>query len=78
LDEMIWAHEQIVHEDWESRYHHGNIEFAFEKIEYSKNKRLGRGPNDTHWFDVEGYKNHQKKIENGLRLFGKYYQALWD
>lgn len=40
---------------------------------------------DTDWedqyhiggFDKEGYIKHQDKINNGLRLFGKYYQALW-
>lgn len=29
-------------------------------------------------FDMKGYKKHQKRIDNGLRLFGKYYRSLWD
>jgi hypothetical protein len=29
-------------------------------------------------FDVEGYLPVSKRITNGYRLFGKYYQALWD
>ena len=36
------------------------------------------GTKDTHVFDKEGYQKHQDKIENGLRLFGKYYQGLWN
>ena len=26
----------------------------------------------------EGLDAHNKRIQNGTRLFGKYYQALWD
>lgn len=29
-------------------------------------------------FDREGYKQYQERISNGFRLFGKYYQSLWD
>jgi hypothetical protein len=28
-------------------------------------------------FDKEGMDKHQKRISNGFRLFGKYYEALW-
>lgn len=36
------------------------------------------GPNDTHEYDREGHKKWQERKANGFRLFGKYYQALWD
>ena len=29
-------------------------------------------------FDKEGYNAYSKRIANGFRLFGKYYQSLWD
>ena len=29
-------------------------------------------------FDVKGWKKHHKRINNGTRLFGVYYQGLWD
>ena len=29
-------------------------------------------------FDAEGRQKMQDRINNGLRLFGKYYQSLWD
>lgn len=28
-------------------------------------------------YDAEGMRKHQDRINNGLRLFGKYYQGLW-
>lgn len=28
--------------------------------------------------DINGIQAHQKRISNGLRLFGKYYQGLWN
>jgi hypothetical protein len=29
-------------------------------------------------FDQEGLKKYQERISNGFRLFGKYYESLWD
>jgi len=29
-------------------------------------------------WDMEGMKAEQERISNGFRLFGKYYEALWD
>lgn len=29
-------------------------------------------------FDRDAYGKHQDRIDNGLRLFGKYYRGLWD
>jgi hypothetical protein len=29
-------------------------------------------------FDKEGFLEHKKRVDNGLRLFGKYYRGLWD
>lgn len=77
LDEMIWAHEQHT-TDWQEQYHKGKIDIEFVKVEGSNLTELVVGPNDTHKFDLEGYNKHNKRITNGFRLFGKYYQALWD
>jgi hypothetical protein len=41
-------------------------------------KEMKHGPNDTFKVDREGMEAHQQKIDNGMRLFGKYYGALWD
>jgi hypothetical protein len=40
--------------------------------------QMGRGPNDTYKCDYEGMKQVEERIQNGFRLFGKYYQNLWD
>ena len=29
-------------------------------------------------WDMEGRKKHEERIQNGLRLFGKYFRGLWD
>ena len=31
-----------------------------------------------YWVDYEGMKRYNERIQNGFRLFGKYYQNLWD
>lgn len=33
---------------------------------------------ETSKFDAEGHEKYQQRVRNGHRLFGKYYQALWD
>jgi hypothetical protein len=77
LDEIIWAFEQIVDDNADSQFHSGKSDIYWEKQEggYSEMKK---GPNDTHVFDAEGYKAWNKRIDNGTRLFGKYYRSLWD
>lgn len=81
MDEMIWTFEQLVDDDdsWESRYHHGNHDIVWkpceDRPEYSE---MTKGPKDTHWWDKDGAMKHQEKINNGLRLFGRYYLNLWD
>lgn len=66
LDEMIWAFEQKSRDDWEGDY------YAYED-----------DPTATFglklvWEDREGSKAHQKRMTNGFKLFGKYFEALWD
>jgi len=36
------------------------------------------GPNHTEVHDKNGRKEYEKRIQNGFRLFGVYYQSLWD
>lgn len=87
LDEMIWAFGEIKNGDWESKYHSGDHDMVFVPIDTEGNQvpeedaklfRMDKGPKDTHQFDHDGYMAHQAKIQNGLRLFAKYYFALWD
>lgn len=79
LNEMIWAFRNIVDDSWEEQFYSGTIDFNFVPCEDNpKLFKLETGPNDTHKFDAEGYKKYQDRITNGLRLFGVYYQGLWD
>lgn len=66
-DEMIFAFQCLVDDTWEDQY--------FKDVE-------DPDPTKPRWqqmrFDKDGYQKEQERIQNGLRLFGKYYQSLWD
>jgi hypothetical protein len=77
IDEMIWAFEQDNNE-WENNYYSGEIDMRSEKVEGSTYTRLVDGPKHTFKVDSDGMKKHQERINNGRRLFAKYYDGLWD
>lgn len=82
LDEMIFAFEHLVDDDWEDAFHKGVIDFNWKPVK-SINSEIGLnemsyGPAHTYEFDYEGLAKVNARIENGLRLFGKYYRGLWD
>lgn len=67
LNEMIFAFEQKSRDGgWEDDYY---------KYENDPNATFGL---KLVWSDDEGRKAHQERMTNGFRLFGKYYEALWD
>lgn len=68
LNEMIWAFEQKTC-DWEEQYYGEWVKDDSEDSLFG-----GRFINS----DDEGRKAHQERMSNGFRLFGKYYEALWD
>lgn len=70
LDEMIWSFEQKVRDDWEGDY------YKYED-DPTNTEGLGLGFKLV-WEDREGRKKHQERMSNGFKLFGKYYEALWD
>jgi len=84
MDEMIWAFEQLVDDTWEEQYFTGKSDIVWipSKELDAKGKPLTyemkRGPKDTRKWDKKGYAKHNARIDNGLRLFGKYFRALWD
>ena len=80
LNEIIWAFEQL-HPDseWEKQYESGEHDIIWvQSKDHPDCKEMKHGPNDTFKIDHEGRKVHQARIDNGMRLFGKYYGALWD
>jgi hypothetical protein len=88
MDEMIWAFEQLQPDnDWEEQYTSGVCDWKFVPVDAEGNEvskgeqrysEMRHGPNHTYEIDWEGRNKHQERITNGLRLFGKYYQSLWD
>ena len=77
MDEMIFAFENKVNDDWESEFEKGESDLQWKKLEDGMSEMV-RGPNDTKEYDWEGRKKYQERISNGFRLFGKYYESLWD
>jgi hypothetical protein len=89
LDEMIWAFEQHHPDnDWEKQFHSGEHDWQWKESETGyenpltgkteKCSEMFHGPNHTHVYDAEGAKVYSDRIDNGFKLFGKYYRALWD
>ena len=83
MDEMIFAFEHHINKEWEEAYRSGEFDHksvACEWYENGKPKmfRLEEGPKHTYKADYDGMRIVEDRIKNGFRLFGKYYQALWD
>ena len=89
MNELIWTFEQLQPDnDWEQQYYSGEHDTSWVKTERTyPNPETGKeestyqiveGPKNTFKIDREGLDKHQQRITNGLCLFGKYYQGLWD
>jgi len=70
LNELIWTFTQLCNDsDGESQF--------YDHTESSKEKDFNRSMQKLR-VDRAGLEAHHKRIENGLRLFGKYFRTLWD
>jgi hypothetical protein len=83
LDEMIFAFESKRDGTWQDKYSSGNIDWTSEPCEWDENGKakmftMGHGPKHTYKCDYEGMEVEQKRISKGFKLFGKYYENLWD
>jgi uncharacterized protein YukJ len=91
LNEMIWAFEQELDENWEDQFYHGTPNYVeipvscnedgfkiHQNVDESKDCFKLKQTNPDYWVDYEGMKRYNERIQNGFRLFGKYYQNLWD
>ena len=77
LTEMIHAFGSKVEDDWQAQFWTGEADWVFGERE-DGNSLMLEGPNHTLECDTEGLKIYQERITNGFRLFGKYYENLWD
>jgi len=73
LAEMIWAFEQELKDDDEAQFF-DDSECGDEKFPWNENGQYVSKLK----LDKEGLEAHQKRKANGFKLFGKYYQNLWD
>jgi len=84
MEELIWTFEQLHPDcDWEDQYRTGEYDLRSVPCEWDENGKpsmyeMKDGPNHTVKIDNDGMTAHQNRINNGLKLFGKYYQGLWD
>ena len=88
LNKMIWSFQQLVHDDYDELYHHGTAQYSWRETDETYldpiTKKLEKtyemidtNPNE-HWYDIEGHRLHEQRIQEGLELFGKYFTNLWD
>jgi hypothetical protein len=82
LNEIIWAFEQQVNDDWEDQFHHGEPDIEWKIVSGSEEDDSAmyemKQNNPDYWVDYEGIREYNERIMNGARLFGKYYHGLWD
>jgi hypothetical protein len=88
LDKMIWSFEQLVKDDYDSLYHHGDAKFDWVKTDKlypnpitgkmeATFQMVDKNP-EEHWYDHVGHQLHEERMQEGFELFGKYYRSLWD
>jgi hypothetical protein len=76
LDEMIFAFKS-KDDEWEEQFYSGESDLEFKEMENGFSE-LVSGYGHTLKIDWDGRKAYQERITNGFRLFGKYYEGLWD
>lgn len=77
LDEMIWTFEQKVADDAESQFFDHS---AYDGSRLGYREWLNDVTNNVSKtkYDEVGHRAWCARKANGLRLFGKYFEALWD
>jgi hypothetical protein len=83
LGEMIFAFTCKVDDTWQDKYRSGIHDMqtkpcAWDDAGKPTMYEMFTGPKDTYVCDYDGMALEQARISNGFRLFGKYYEALWD
>lgn len=78
LDEMIFAFKN-VNEDWEDQFWKRQPKLDLKpRPEDEGQDSVPVRVLDHGEFDREGHNKFEERMQNGFRLFGKYYRGLWD
>jgi hypothetical protein len=75
IDEMIWTFEQLC--DWDNDGKFYTHITKTKDWDWENEESINKSIRNIK-VDKVGLKKHHDRIDNGLRLFGKYYRALWD
>ena len=77
LDDMIWAFEQKLDEDWEQQYviQQGEIDWDTDKNEDGTTTVVWKR---EHIVDWDRRNAHQERMTAAFKLFGERYENLWD
>jgi len=87
LGEMIFAFEHKADDSWEENFRSGEIDMLWVPVDRDGNEvpkgdhayyKMKDGPKHTYKCDYTGMEKVHERMKNGFRLFGKYYQGLWD
>ena len=91
LDAMIYSFREVSeHNPGEEEFFTGESDTVFTAVDADGNEvdedtydgfmlyRMDKGPNDTRQVDWEGLDKYKERVDYGLRMFGKYYLALWN
>jgi hypothetical protein len=87
MNEMIFAFECKVDNSWQDVFREGEIDMLWVPVDVHGNEvpkgdhkffQMKDGPNNTYKCDYDGMQVVENRIQNGFRLFGRYYQNLWD
>ena len=71
LAEMIWAFEQKVKDDADGEFFdHSEVDRSAKPWDTNSYEKVK--------YDKEGHTKWHERKANGFRLFGKYYENLWD
>lgn len=75
IDEMIFAI-RSYNIDYEDQFYNGEVDIHWKDLPNGYCEII-EGPNNTFKVDEKGLRKYEERIQNGLRLFGKYYRHLW-
>lgn len=83
LNEMIFAFEHLADDTWEDTFHSGELDIKHVPCEWYDDGKpklytTEHGPNHTYKLDYDGLRKVYDRMDNGFKLFGKYYRGLWD